>query len=171
MLILSNYWIYHWRRILNMTERKVKIIAILFLVVAFLGFVDATFLTVKHYLQSPINCSFIVGCDKVTKSEFSVMAGVPVALLGSLYYLAMFLGAVLYFDRRNPVILRWISWGSFAGFAASIYFVALQAFVIQAFCEYCLLSALTSTTLFVTGLVYLKGATVKPINTDPHVTN
>jgi len=58
---------------------------IAFAVVALLGFVDATYLTVEHYRGVVPPCT-TAGCEIVLTSEYSVLFGVPTALFGSVYY-------------------------------------------------------------------------------------
>lgn len=127
-----------------------------FLIISFIGFIDATYLTVAHYKGSSLSCGLTGGCDKVTNSEFSKIFGIPIALGGSLYYLTIFLLSVAYIDSKKRKILTIIPPLTAIGFLASLYFVYLQIFVIEAICQYCMLSAITSTTLFVLSFFLLK---------------
>jgi len=126
-----------------------------FLVFSAIGFIDATYLTMKHFLGGPILCGDSGGCDAVTTSVYSTIFGIPVALLGTLFYLSVFLLTIVYIDKRKEEILRLVSWFTWAGLIASVYFVALQLFVIGEICRYCMGSAATSTLLFTTGMVFL----------------
>ncbi len=129
--------------------------AILFLIFSAIGFVDATYLTVVHYAGESPSCSLIHGCDIVTSSSYSMIFGIPVALFGSIFYLAILLLSIAYIDRKKEIILRICAWLSWLGFLASVWFVFLQFFIIHAICIYCMSSAFTSTTIFVIGMVYL----------------
>lgn len=126
------------------------------LAVAFLGFIDASYLTISHYTGSELNCTLTQGCGEVTSSEYSKIFGTPVALLGLLYYLTVLIGTLLYYDTRNFKIIQLLRPLSLAGFLFSAWFVYVQIFLIQAICQYCMLSAITSTILFILGLVTLK---------------
>ena len=130
-------------------------IAFIFLFLAFCGFADAGYLAVEHYLQAIPPCTISAGCEKVLVSQYAVVWGVPVALIGSLYYLALFLFAVAYVSSSDERLLRFTTKLTPLGFAASLWFVYLQFFVIHAICIYCLLSATTSTLLFAIGMSYL----------------
>lgn len=123
----------------------------LILLVAFIGLVDATYLTVNHYNFGSTACSFD-GCELVTSSEYSTILGLPVALLGAFYYGFVLLLGFLFFDSKKDVFLNIFSITTIVGLLASIVFVGLQLFVIKAICFYCMLSALTSTVLFLLGL-------------------
>ncbi len=124
-----------------------------YLVVSFLAFLDAGYLTAHHYLGTPLVCSVLQGCEQVTSSAYSTVLGVPVALLGALYYLFILLLTIWYFDRHRVSVLNFIGRITILGLLASIWFVYVQVALLHSFCLYCLFSAFTSTTLFVTSLV------------------
>ncbi len=127
-----------------------------FLLFSFLGFLDASFLTVEHYRGVIPPCTITHGCEQVTTSPYSQIIGIPVALLGALYYLGIFLSIVLYLDIKDERILRVVAYGTITGLLFSLWFTFLQAFIIRAWCQYCLGSAVTSTMLFVVGMIYLR---------------
>ena len=121
---------------------------------SFAGFLDASYLTAKHYLHFEVTCSFLNGCEQVLTSPYSVLLGVPVALLGVLYYLGVFLSAVAFIDRKKPIFLKAVVLFPIVGFALSVWFVFVQAFLLEAFCLYCVVSALISICLFILTLSY-----------------
>lgn len=142
-----------------------------FIAISFIGFLDASYLTISHYTGSKLSCSLIEGCDVVTTSKYALFLGVPVALFGALYYLSVLILSLLYFDTRNPVLLRIIQPMTILAFLASIYFVLLQIFVIKAICQFCMLSAITSTILFIFGVWSIKstkhGSSHRAAKADP----
>ena len=79
--------------------------AIFLLIVALLGFADATYLTIEHYQNKIPPCS-VGGCEQVLTSAYSVVAGVPVSLMGSVYYLLVLIGMFAYLESKNLKILR-----------------------------------------------------------------
>lgn len=119
-----------------------------------LGFLDASFLTIEHFRGEIPPCTITHGCEQVTTSPYSYIFGVPVALLGLMYYTSVLLGAVLYLDIKDEKILRVLAHYTIIGFLFSLWFTFLQAFIIRAWCQYCLFSALTSTSLFILGVIY-----------------
>lgn len=125
------------------------------------GFVDSTYLTVTHFLGATVPCSIVHGCEKVLSSQYSSIFGIPVALLGAFYYLTILVLAVIYFDSRKTSVLKLLACLTPFGFLASLIFVYLQIFVIGAICLYCMVSATTSTILFISGMHYLKKHKVK----------
>ncbi|MBI2436814.1 MAG: vitamin K epoxide reductase family protein [Candidatus Magasanikbacteria bacterium] len=123
-----------------------------FLLVALIGFADATYLTVAYYSGLELICGLASACNAVTTSAYSRIGSIPVALLGSLFYLSMIILSLAYIDTKSIVIARIRSWTTCIGFGASFVFVYLQLFVIGIICTYCMVSAGTSTLLFILGV-------------------
>ncbi len=130
---------------------KIKTIAVVFLIIGFIGFLDSTYLTVQHYRGESPKCAIFTGCATVASSKYATVGPIPLSLLGSLYYFAIFILSIAYFDTRKEKIIILISYLTIAGFIASIYFVYLQIFTIKALCLYCIISAASSTLLFAFG--------------------
>ncbi len=128
-------------------ERLPKWIPILLILIALIGFGDATFLTVKHY-QNVIPPCTIGGCESVLNSSYSEILGIPVSLPGAIYYLIIAVSLFIFLDTKKEIFLRVPVFLSVFGLLASLWFSFLQAFVIKAFCPYCAVSALTSFTVF-----------------------
>lgn len=144
--------------LLNRRFLNPKTISIFLVVISFLGFLDAGYLTVKHYTGGQINCyiSIFDSCEKVTSSDYAIVLGIPIALIGALYYLVIFLGVFAYFDTGKEKILMWVSKLTVLGLGTSLILIYLQIFVIKALCIYCMFSALSSTLLFIFGMIMLK---------------
>lgn len=136
-----------------MIARRLVIIS---LILSFVGIIDSGYLSVKHYSETPLACFIGENCDLVIKSSYSEIFGIPVALLGVFYYLSVFVLLAVYLRAKNKMILLCALFATPAGFIASLWFLYLQAFVIGAFCQYCLLSAATSITLFVLAIFMIK---------------
>lgn len=130
--------------------------AVACLVTSAFGFADATYLTTQHYLGLPVACSILEGCEQVTTSPYSLIFGIPVALLGSIFYLTILILSVIYLDSKKIKFLNLITKITPFGFLASLYFVYLQIFVIKAICLWCMGSAITTTLLFIFSLVFLR---------------
>jgi len=124
--------------------------------VAFIGFLDATYLTAVHYRGADLGCTDWGSCNEVTTSKYSEIFGIPLALLGALYYLGVFILSLIHFDTKKLLPLKLIPFATAFGFLFSLGLVYLQLFVIHAICLYCMFSALTSTTLFILSLFILK---------------
>jgi len=133
-----------------------KSVVLAFLIVSLLGFLDATYLTAKHYLGEAPACSMIEGCEKVLTSSYATVGRVPVALMGAFYYLAIFFLTVAYLDTKRKGLLYFTARLTMVGFLVSLGLIYLQLFVIKAICLYCLASAASSTVLFGLGVFVLK---------------
>ena len=116
---------------------------------------DAAYLTASHYTHVSLPCTITQGCEIVTTSSYSTAFGIPVALFGAAYYLSVFFGIATYKETKKSALLRGISWFTLLGLGASAWFVYVQAVILGAFCQYCLISAITSSLLFVLGLITL----------------
>ncbi|MES3031516.1 MAG: vitamin K epoxide reductase family protein [Patescibacteria group bacterium] len=132
-----------------------KWVPIALLTIALIGFADATYLTVEHYMNSIPPCA-IGGCEIVLTSQYSDILGFPTSLLGAAYYLLVAVLIFLSLDSKKEKYLRYALLLTPLGFLASLVFVSIMIFVLQAFCLYCSVSALTSTLLFVGALVIFK---------------
>lgn len=136
---------FNWR--MQSTIPKWQIYTVMAL--AMIGFVDATYLTVLHFVEEVPPCTIIKGCEIVTRSIYSEIFEIPVALLGSLYYLSVFSIALYYMKTlafQSGHLLAKVTW---IGVIASGYFLYLQLYVLKAICLFCMISIATSTTLFV----------------------
>ena len=121
-------------------------------VVALVGLVDAIYLTVHHYTAEPVPCSVTNGCEMVLTSSYSELFGVPLAAYGAFaYFLAFSLALLAAFGNRVTWKLFGVQTLLMASFSGWLIYV--QATLIGAFCQYCLVSAGTSITLFVLFLI------------------
>jgi uncharacterized membrane protein len=132
-------------------KRKMSWLYGVIAVVALIGLADATYLTVEHLSGRTLQCTLTSGCNTVLSSEYSKLFGYPLSGFGAVAYFTVFSFAVLIaFDYKilKPLLLVIVSFMA----AMSCWLVYLQAFVIEAFCQYCLLSAIVCFTLFALAL-------------------
>src|SRR5262249_21249689 len=116
---------------------------ILIALLAFVGMVDAFYLSIKRN-AGPIPCHITHGCTDVLTSKYSEIAGIPLSWLGMAFYVTIFSLAVFtIFDESRLASgpLNLVFYLSGAGLIVSALLVGIQAFILKAFCEYCLLSA------------------------------
>jgi len=120
--------------------------------VSLLGLADAIYLTVEHVTGQSVRCTIVAGCSEVLSSQYAVVAGVPLAMIGAAAYFSVFsLATLAAFGYRvaatllTPLILLM--------FLVSLWLIYLQAFVIHAFCQFCLFSAAVTTALLVIALL------------------
>ena len=128
---------------------KLPVVAAL---LALLGLADSVYLTVHHYTAEPVPCSIVEGCETVLTSSYAEIGGIPLAAFGALaYFIAFSLAILTVFGNRSMWLLFGIQ--SFIMAAVSVYLIYLQGFVIGAFCQFCLISAATSISLFIVFLI------------------
>jgi uncharacterized membrane protein len=102
--------------------------------VAVAGLAVASYLTYVHYRPAALVCTGGGGCETVQESDYATLVGVPVALLGALAY-----GAVLGLTAVDTQLTRTLTAViALAALGFAVYLVALQAFVIDAWCMWCL---------------------------------
>lgn len=84
------------------------------------------------------------GCETVAASSHSELAGISVALIGVVGY-ALLLGTAL----AHGDLARLAGFGlALVGFGYSVYLTVLELFVIEAICQWCVVSAVLMTVLF-----------------------
>jgi len=114
------------------------------LVLALAGVAVAGYLTWIHYGEiDPVCVGGGGGCERVQASEYSEVAGVPVALLGLVTYAAI--TALLLLPRSRGVLPA--AGVALVAFAFSAYLTYLELFVIDAICQWCVASAVIATAL------------------------
>lgn len=110
------------------------------------GLADAIYLTVEHLAGRAVQCTLTGGCDQVLKSVYATIGGVPLAALGAAAYFTVFSLAILAaFGNQWAGRLMFYVVGLML--AVSIYLFILQAFVLRAFCQFCILSAIVTLLL------------------------
>jgi len=119
-------------------------------VIALLGLADATYLTVAHLTGDDAVCGSSLGCSTVLGSAYATIRGIPTAAFGAVAYFTVFSLAILAafgYARMRGLLMVLVG----VMFAASLYFLYLQAFVLHAFCPFCLFSA--AVTFLLAGLL------------------
>ena len=114
------------------------------------GLADATYLTVLALTGETAACGGQAGCSEVLASAYSRFAGVPVAMFGIAGYFTAFTCATFAafgYDRARKFFALTVG----AMFAATLWFLYVQFFLLHAFCRYCLFSA--AITFLLMGLV------------------
>ncbi len=136
--------------------KKNNTVLSVFALLAFIGFADATYLTLEHFQGRIPPCTVVNGCESVLTSPYASVGPIPVALFGALYYLVVLCTSILSWQTKSKKLFLAIARFTLVGLLASIYFFSLQALVLHAWCLYCLGSVATSTLLFVTGVYTLR---------------
>jgi uncharacterized membrane protein len=121
-------------------EKKQKTYITIATIAALIGLGDSVYLTFSHYGSTPLVCNLIDGCSTVLASPWATIFGIPVSFFGILYYSALVVLMVLFFRRRDVITHGLLLAISSVGMVMSFWFVYLQIWEIEAFCEFCILS-------------------------------
>lgn len=115
------------------------------------GLAVATYLSVEHVTGGIPTCGVSTGCDTVTTSDYSVLLGMPVAIIGVVGYAALLLGTLAYLGLDGPPnsLSNALLGIALLGEGFTLYLVYTQAFRLHAYCEYCLASAAIMTSVLV----------------------
>ena len=139
-------------------NKRVLAIALL----AFVGMLDTFYISAKRG-GPPVPCHVTKGCNDVLTSKYSAIGGVPLSWIGLAFYLVVFGCAV--FQLTGTDVIHLIFWPSLLGFLISLSLTSLQAFVIHAYCEFCLLSALLVSSIFVLSFLERRSYLAETIGT------
>lgn len=125
-----------------------RIFPIIAVILALVGLSDSIYLTVHYLTAEPVPCDLVAGCETVLSSSYAELAGIPLAAYGAFAYFAAFSLALLAAYGNEKA---WKIFGLQAAFMAvfSAWLIYVQAFYINAFCQFCLLSAGTSFSLLI----------------------
>ncbi len=117
-------------------------------VLAVCGIADAVYLTIIHYDTGALICT-VGNCHTVQTSKYSTIGPIPVAVLGLAMYLTI--GAISLIRWRRPDLTSTLTMASFAMVLAGTiyagYLTYLELNVINAICQWCVLSALLTLGL------------------------
>ena len=117
-----------------MTDRRLRLAAT---ALALLGVAIAAYLTYVHYAELEPVCGLGGDCERVQTSEYAEVAGIPVAVLGLGGYLLILVSLGI---RGEAGLLAGATL-ALVGFGFSAYLTYLELFVIDAICQWCVMSA------------------------------
>jgi uncharacterized membrane protein len=139
------------------TDRRLRVAI---LVIAIIGLGIASYLTYTHYAGIKVACLSSGGCETVQASEWSKLAGVPVAVLGLIGYVSILASLAVPGDMGRI--------GAFGialiGFLFSMYLTYRELFSIHAICQWCVSSAVLMTLLMIlTGWRVIRAELARPL--------
>jgi uncharacterized membrane protein len=120
--------------------RSQIVIYYLIALISLAGLADATYLTAQTLSGETMVCGGSPDCFKVLGSPYAHIGSIPLALVGAIAYFSVFSFAILAAFgyarvRRFLLITVW------SMFAVTLWLLYTQAFILHAFCRYCLFSA------------------------------
>jgi uncharacterized membrane protein len=147
---------------------------LLTLPLALLGLGVSVYLTYEHYSASAtLACpdTGAINCVKVTSSSYSELAGVPVALLGLVYYVGV---VALCLPVAWRATSPWVSRLRIAALAAGVgfvfYLVWAELFRIDAICLWCTVVHVSTVVLFAVVVLLAALAPTAAVHAQPMTT-
>lgn len=122
-----------------------------------IGLADAAYLTVTHFTTTVhLACSGsgTIDCEKVTTSPQAYILGIPVAVLGLVYFV-VYAGLCTPAAWRSPEpLVRYarLAW-AIGGVCTVVYLIYAELFEIDAICLWCSLVHVVTIALFVVVVV------------------
>lgn len=127
-------------------------------------FVALYLLLYKIGVVGNLSCS-IGSCETVNTSKWAIFMGAPVAGWGVGFYVVMFVVALASIQDRyadSVGMSKLLVALSGAGFVFSAWLTSLELFVIHAICQWCVISALIVTGIFILAIMDLRDPVALP---------
>ncbi len=130
--------------------------ALIIVFVSTLGFLLSLHIWTSKRKEKPLVCPLHSDCNAVVHSDFSRLLGVPLEILGLIYYGLTAISYVTF--MWQPLWRTELSTFVFlvtttVAFLFSLYLTAVQGFAIRQWCIWCLTSATFCTLLFITTIM------------------
>lgn len=127
--------------------------AVILAVLDFVGLLIAAYLSVVELGGGVPACGPLRGCEEVARSEYSQIAGVPVALFGVGLSLVLLVLALAWWRTDLRALLLAHYGLSLAGVLFEVYFLYVQVAILAAVCVYYASYGLTLVLRFVIAAV------------------
>lgn len=144
-----------------------RVLRIAMIAITAIGLCVASYLTYVHYSGTPPLCSTAHNtCLKVQTSIYSELAGVPVALIGLIGYIAIFGSLLLPENEETRFATMTLA---VVGFGFSAYLTYRELFSLHEICEWCVSSAIMMTLLACLAVLrFMRGDVLPPPDTANH---
>lgn len=110
------------------------------LILESLGFVISSYLFISTYLRIPLVCG-VSSCGVVNSSQYAYIIGIPISFYGIGFYALCILLTLL---KKYKLMFALSIWGVIF----SAYLTYLEAFVLKAWCQWCIVSAWLAVCIF-----------------------
>jgi uncharacterized membrane protein len=113
---------------------KKRIYLLFFL--SLIALLTSIYLTIEHYNKRLPYCIINTKCDIVLTSKYSEFLGIPLSLLGVIYF---FINLVLlYLFLKNRFKKQYLILYNFIGASVGLILIYIQIFILKNLCIYCL---------------------------------
>ncbi len=118
------------------------------LIFSTIGIFDALYISFHATTGDPVKCWIFPKkwCNKIQYSKFNKTIGIPNGYLGFVLYAGILI--LTLFHMYTPFPFFPLAALVTVGFLFAVYFTIIQAFVLRAFCVYCIVSAVNLTLMF-----------------------
>jgi dihydroorotate dehydrogenase/uncharacterized membrane protein len=142
-------------------------LSLLILVLSIFGIADASYLSYEKLSGNIPGCGPGFDCAGVLYSKWASIGPIPLSVLGLFFYSLVFLFGVLHFleldlKKFNQTLrmpfnfkpLHFLQVLVSFGLLFSIYLLIIMGIILEAWCQYCLYSAIISMLLFIIVFIY-----------------
>jgi len=130
---------------------------IFLIALSLIGFAASFYIYYTKKYNKKMYCVIGENCDEVVNSRYGKTLGVENTVPGMLYYTIIFVYGILLFSNGNifkgNIIYYLVVSASIASVLFSIYLTSVQAFVLKKWCEYCIVSSVSSLLILITLLI------------------
>jgi uncharacterized membrane protein len=123
------------------------------LILSIIGICDATYLTITHYTTAiPLACpdTGFINCAKVTTSQYSMIHGIPVAVLGLFFFVTMAALQLPVAWRSTNKYIRLGRLGySIIGLLTAFWLIFVEFHKLDSICLFCTAAHILSFSIFV----------------------
>ncbi len=139
---------------MSTSDHKLRLASIILAVV---GLVDSAYLSYVKLVNSKVFCGGSNQCETVNNSQYSEIAGIPIAYIGLGAYLVI--GLLLFLETRDEFWRQNVPLAIFGlsltGVLYSIYLTYIEIVVLHAICPYCVVSAVVILLIFLISIIRL----------------
>ncbi|OGI94968.1 hypothetical protein A3A03_02230 [Candidatus Nomurabacteria bacterium RIFCSPLOWO2_01_FULL_40_18] len=116
------------------------------------GFLVARYIYTHKKARKSLVCPIRFDCNTVINSDYSKFLGIPVELLGMIYYALVTIAYFVFIFGGEvvpgPIIGIFIT-VSLGAFIFSLYLIVVQIFILRKGCSWCIVSSVISVTIFI----------------------
>ena len=117
--------------------------------IAIAGLLVSGYLLVTYVTGGPIVCNNSHGCEIVRASQYANLWGLPTPFYGVLFYLLLAVGALLLTSSHDRLARYLLTLHTSIGVLVSAWLTYVEAFVIEAWCQWCVVSAVLAVIAFI----------------------
>ena len=127
------------------------------IILSIIGFAVSFYIYYSKKYNKHMYCIIGKDCDAVVYSKYGKTFGIENTIPGMLYYVLIFIYGIAIISNRNifkdNTIYYSIVGASIASVLFSVYLAGVQAFVLKKWCEYCIISSISSILILIALIV------------------